>query len=305
MLPDLCHIAGGSVHTYGVLIAVGFLAGIVLATRQARREGLNADRVLDLGFWLMVSGLLGSRLLYVLTDLGHYVALCRGDGGPRSPGRAAWDCLTPLKLWEGGLTWYGGLIGALLVGAWFLRRRRMSFLRVADVMIPAVPIGHFFGRVGCFAAGCCFGKPAAGALGRPLGPGSLAFHDLWEAGLLPLGATATGPLHPTQLYEAAGELCIFAALLWLRPRKRFDGQLLLVYLFAYTVLRAVVEVFRGDASRRYVLELPTRAFNAAVGLPESALSFLSVSQALSLAVALAAAVMLVVLRRRRRAVTAA
>ena len=304
MFPDLLRLGGGTVHTYGVLIALGFLVGIVTATRQARREGPYAGAVLDLGFWVLVSGLAGARVLFVLTDLRHYVGECQGAGTPRSVGRAAWDCLSALKLWEGGLVWYGGLAAALAVGAWFVHRRRMGFLRTADLAMPSLALGHVFGRLGCFAAGCCFGKPASGAVGVAFGHRSLAFHDLWETGALPATATATARLHPTQLYEALGELLIALLLLLWRPRKRYDGQLLIVYLIAYALLRFVIEVFRGDASRRFVLDLPTHGLNALLGLPPDALSFLSVSQLLSVLVALAAALLLLVLRRRRGGVAA-
>jgi phosphatidylglycerol---prolipoprotein diacylglyceryl transferase len=299
MYPELVRLFGGGLHTYGVLIAVGFLLAVVLTARQAKREGTDPDRLLDLGFWLLLAGFVGARLLFVLTDLGYYVGSCRGTGQPRTTGQVVWDCSRALHVWEGGVVWYGGFLAALGVGVWILHRRRMKILRTADLIMPAVPLGHFFGRLGCFAAGCCYGKPTASAIGVAYGPKSLALSDL--ADVLPPGATTTMPLHPTQLYEAGGELLVFFWLLWLSRRRRFDGQVLLAYLFIYPLLRTVVEVFRGDAARRYVVALATRGLNGVLGLPPDAPSFLSVSQAISLLVAAGALALWLALRRRHAA----
>jgi len=302
MYPELVRLFGGGLHTYGVLIAVGFLLAVVMTARQARREGTDPDRLLDLGFWLLVSGFVGARILFILTDLGYYVGSCRGTGAARTAGQVVWDCTKALHVWEGGVVWYGGFLAALGVGVWILRRRRTKILRTADLIMPAVPLGHFFGRLGCFAAGCCYGKPTASAIGVAFGPKSLAVSDLADA--LTPGATATMPLHPTQLYEAGGELLIFFWLLWLGRRKRFDGQVLLAYLFIYPLLRTVVEVFRGDAARRYVVALATRGLNGLLGLPPDAPSFLSVSQLISLLVAAGALALWLALRRRHAAAAA-
>jgi phosphatidylglycerol:prolipoprotein diacylglycerol transferase len=299
MRPELVHLFGGALHTYGVLIALGFLLALVLTMRQARREGSDPDRLLDLAFWIMLAGFTGARVLFIITDLSFYVGACRGDGSPRTTGQAVWECTRALHVWEGGLVWYGGFLAALAVAVYVLHRRRMKILRTADLIIPVVALGHFFGRLGCFAAGCCFGKPTASAIGVAFGTKSLAFNDLLDA--LPAGATATMPLHPAQLYEAAGELAIFAWLLWVRRGKRFDGQVLLAYLLTYPVLRTIVEVFRGDAGRRFVWELPTPGLNRLLGLSPDALSFLSVSQFISLLVAAGALVLWLAIRRRRMA----
>lgn len=299
MYPQLLPLFGGGLHTYGVLIAIGFLLAVVMTARQAKREGTDPERLLDLAFWLLLAGFVGARLLFVLTDLGHYVGACRGTGAPRTTGQVLWDCTRALHVWEGGIVWYGGFLAALGVGVLILHRRRMKILRTADLIMPAVPLGHFFGRLGCFAGGCCYGKPTGSAIGVAFGPKSLAFNDLTDA--LPANATATMPLHPTQLYEAGGELLIFVWLLWLGRRKRFDGQVLLAYLFAYPVLRTLVEVFRGDASRRYVASLATRGLNGLLGLPVDAPSFLSVSQLISLLVAAGALALWLTLRRRNPA----
>ncbi len=296
----LFSIRSFALHTYGVLIALGFLVGIVLAAREARRVGQSQERMLDLCFWILVSGLVGSRILYILTNLSDYVATCREGIASGSRREMIWKCSAALHVWEGGLVYYGGFLGALLVVLWYVRRHKMPFLRNADVLAPSLAIGHFFGRLGCWAAGCCFGKVCQLSWGARFPPGSLAFDDLAGRGMVPPGAQVTPPLHPTQLYEAGGELIIFFVLLALRRRKRYDGQVLLGYLFLYPLLRMVVELFRGDAARKFLWQLATPRLNALLGLAPGQPVVLSTSQFLSLLVAGAALALLLALRGRHR-----
>ena len=296
MHPELVRIFGLHVQTYGLLTAVGFLAAFVITLRQARRQGLDPDRLLDLGLFILLAGFLGARLLFVLTDVQFYIETCRGGKAPRTLGEVLYDCTRALHIWEGGLVWYGGFLAALGVGVWVCRRRGLSPLRTADLIMPGVALGHVFGRLGCLAGGCCYGKPTSSALGISFGPASLAYQDLTDA-LEPL-PLATPRLHPTQLYEALGELLIGLGLLALGTRKRFHGHLLLTYLAAYPLLRTIIEIFRGDAARKYIVTLSTPRLNAALGLPESLPSFLSTSQCISLVVAAGAVALYVTLRRR-------
>jgi phosphatidylglycerol:prolipoprotein diacylglycerol transferase len=243
-------------HTYGLLIASAFLAGIWLAQREGRRRGQDPERIADLSFWILVAALVGSRVYFILVNWGDYFgdhALVATPFGriPRI-----------LAVWEGGLVFYGGFIGAALTALWYLRRHRMAFLPYADTLIPSVAFGHFLGRLGCFAAGCCWGEVAHGHLpwAARFPPASLAYQSFAsrphpEAFLAP-DRLATLPLHPVQLYEAFGELAIFLVLvLVVRPRKRFHGQVLAAWLLAYAVLRTVVELFRGDVERGVVAGL--------------------------------------------------
>ncbi len=242
-------------QTYGILVAAGFLAGILLAQREARRAGQDAERIGELAFWVLVSALAGSRLYFIAVNWRDYT------------GAHAWTKLgglplpRVLALWEGGLVFYGGFIAAALTGVVYLRRWHLPILPYADTVIPSVALGHFFGRLGCFAAGCCWGEacPAGLPWSVRFPPGSLAYETLAErpgASLLALGHATTLPLHPTQLYEAFGELGLFLVLvLVVRPRKRFDGQVLATWLAAYALLRATVEVFRGDVERGVVAGL--------------------------------------------------
>jgi len=241
-------------HTYGLLIAAAFLVGIWLSQREAARRGQDPERVADLAFWILVAALVGSRVYYIFLHVDDYFGA----------GRFLAD--TPigriprvLVIWEGGLVFYGGFIGAVLAGWIYLRSAGMPFLAVADTMIPQVALGHFLGRLGCFAAGCCWGHVMEGPWpwGASFPPESLAYQTFASrpdaAKYLAADHLHTLPLHPTQLYEAFGELAIFAILLFLvRPRKRFDGQVLAAYLLLYSVLRSVLELFRGDFDRGWL-----------------------------------------------------
>lgn len=238
------------VHSYGLLIASAFLVGIWLAQREGRRRGQDPEKIADLSFWILVAALVGSRVYFILVNLDDYFgahALVETPLGriPRL-----------LAIWEGGLVFYGGFIGAALAAFWFMRRARMAFLPHADTLIPSVAFGHFLGRLGCFAAGCCWGDVAHVHLpwAARFPPESLAYQTF--AGRAEPGAflaadrATTLPLHPVQLYEAFGELALFLVLVLLvRPRKSFHGQVLATWLLLYAVLRTVVELFRGDVER--------------------------------------------------------
>ncbi|HUL59770.1 MAG TPA: prolipoprotein diacylglyceryl transferase [Anaeromyxobacteraceae bacterium] len=239
------------VHTYGLLIATAFLAGAWLAQREGRRQGQDAERIADLAFWVLVAALVGSRVYFMLVNWRDYFT------------PASWLVATPfgriprvLAVWEGGLVFYGGFIGAALTAAWIMRRHGMRFLPYADTMIPSVALGHFLGRLGCFAAGCCWGDVCRSGVpwAVKFPEESLAYQTFAgranPGAFLAAAGHTTLPLHPTQLYEAFGELAIFAVLvLWVRPRKRFHGEVLATWLALYAVLRTVVELFRGDVER--------------------------------------------------------
>jgi phosphatidylglycerol:prolipoprotein diacylglycerol transferase len=236
-------------HTYGLLVASAFIVGAALAQREAAKVGLDPDRVADLSFWILASALVGAHLYYVLVNHEEFF-------GPdwltttRVVGR--W----PRFLLPAGMVFYGGFIGAVIGAFVYMRRHRMKFLPYADTLIPSVAFGHFMGRLGCFGAGCCWGEVAHTHLPwlAKFPRVSLAYQTFAgrahpEDFIAPDLAT-TLPLHPTQLYESFGELAIFLLLvLVVRPRKRFDGQVLAVWLLVYSVLRTVVEAFRGDVER--------------------------------------------------------
>ncbi len=208
------------IRLYGLMIGLGFIIGIFLAARQAKKEGVNPDRVLDLGVYMLLTAIVGSRLLFVLTDLKDFSA----------------NPLQAFALWKGGLVFYGGLLAAVPVGIWYLKKHSLPVWKTTDIMAPSIALGQAFGRLGCFSAGCCYGAPSSGLF-------SVIFTD--PRSLAPLGV----PLFPTQLTEAAGNLTIFLVLLLVRRFKKFDGQVFWSYVLFYAVLRFVIEFFRGDTIR--------------------------------------------------------
>lgn len=217
MFPVLLKIGPISIFTYGFLIAVGFLAGIYIATKEAKRAGEDHEKIMDLCFYILIAAILGSRLFYVATSPGIYLK----------------DPFEILKIWNGGLVFYGGFIAALVTGVIYLKVKNIPVWKTADIMAPSVALAHFFGRIGCFFAGCCYGKycdlPWAVTFSHP-------------DSLAPTGI----PLHPTQLYESLSNLAIFLFLFFFRKYKKYDGQIFWMYVLLYGITRNVIETFRAD-----------------------------------------------------------
>ena len=208
------------IRLYGLMIGLGFIIGVFLAARRAKKEGINPDRVMDLGVYVLLSAIVGSRILFVLTNLGAFAA----------------NPLDAFALWKGGLVFYGGLIAAVPIGIWYVKRHGLPVWQTADIVAPSIALAHAFGRLGCFFAGCCYGAPCNG-------PVCITYNDIHS--IAPQGV----PLFPTQLMESGGDLLIFAALIVLHRYKKFDGQVFWTYGLAYAVLRFIIEFFRGDEIR--------------------------------------------------------
>lgn len=208
------------IRMYGLMIGIGFLLGITLASRRAKKEGINPERILDMGVYILLSAIIGSRLLYVLINISEF----------RS------NPFDVFAIWKGGLVFFGGLLAAVPTGIWYVKRHSLPVWKTADIMAPYIALGHAFGRLGCFFAGCCYGAPCSGDF-------CVTFTD--PHSLAPLAV----PLYPTQLMEAGGEFLIFVTLTLLWRRRRFDGQIFWLYPLLYSVLRFVVEFYRGDAAR--------------------------------------------------------
>jgi phosphatidylglycerol---prolipoprotein diacylglyceryl transferase len=215
-----------TVYTYGVLVATGVVLGLLYARRQAARMGLPPRDVWNLGIYMIFSALIVSKLWLVVTNWDYYAA-------NRSE-------IFSVTLLQSGGTFYGGVLGAVLAILVYSRARGWPLLPVFDISAGALPLAHAIGRLGCFAAGCCFGKPIAL-------PWGVTFTDPDAARLAgtPLGV----PLHPTQLYEAGAEFLNFLLLVWLGGRQRFGGEILGTYFILYGTERGVIEFFRGDPGR--------------------------------------------------------
>jgi len=261
MYPELFRIGSFPINTYGVFLAIAFLAGILITVRLAERDGLPRERIYDLCLWMLLSSLIGSKILMLFTEPEY-----RDN---------AWALLSLDFLRSGGV-FYGGLLGAVVAGYFLMKRYQLPWWKTADACAPGIAIGSFFGRQGCFAAGCCWGEPT-----------SLP----WGVKFTELGHEITGVpidhyLHPTQLYESFAMLLVFVFLLWLHKRKQFDGQVLLVYALLYAIIRFAIEFVRDDP-RGDIFGLTT-------------LTGLSTSQMISLVVAVIALILLITRTRKSR-----
>jgi len=208
-------------HTYGVLVAVAFLSALWLAARLSRQAGLNADAVTNLGIYCALAAIGGAKLMMFLIDIPYYT---------QHPGE-----IFSLGTLQAGGVFYGGLIAALAVAVWYMRKTRLPGWKTADVFAPAIALGHGIGRLGCFSAGCCWGvechRPWAVTFTNPVA------HDL-------VGVPLHLPIHPTQLYEAFAEFAIFAFLYWRSRKPHGDGGIIGAYLMLYSTARFTVEFFR-------------------------------------------------------------
>ena len=269
MYPQLAEIFGQSIPAYFTFLVTGFGVATWLASRWAKQCGLDHEAMIDLGLFSLIAGVAGGRILHVLADgfFWDYVHLCTDPSlvewpiselecrdvegiwnaakGVCQP--AAADCFAWAAFWRGGLTYYGGLVSGTLFGLWFMRRERFPLLKAADGAGSVIPLGIFFGRMGCFFGGCCFGTTTGLPLGVRFPPWSPASREQFDAGLLAAPHLPSLPVHPAQLYEALGCLVLTAlCTLVLRPRKPFDGSIFLVFLGGYSILRFGLEYLRAD-----------------------------------------------------------
>lgn len=217
MFPDLFSVGPLTIHTYGVFVALGFIAGILVTVKLGKDQGLQPQQVMDMAFVIILWAIIGSRLLYILINFSYYRA----------------HPLDALKIWQGGLVFSGGLVAVAGAMAWYLRRHRLSFWATGDLWAPALALGQAVGRIGCFMAGCCYGKPTELPWGIVFShPHTLAPQNI--------------PLHPTQVYSSFGGFLIFVILIIIHAKRKFDGQVFVWYLILHSTARLLVERFRGD-----------------------------------------------------------
>ncbi len=253
MHPILFRLGNITFYAYGVFIAIGFVIGFWLALRRTREEGIPFEKLVELLFWVILSAIIGSRALFVLIHFEHY---------RNHPFQI-------LSLWEGGLVFYGGLLLAGAVSIVYLRWTRLPVWKMADLFSPSIALGIFFGRIGCFLAGCCYGKETSL-------PWGVTFSDPHSLARLHVS------LHPTQLYEAGVNLGIFLFLSWKWRRRAFEGQLFWLLLLLYSMFRFAIEFMRDDPRGFFFKET------------------LSTSQGISIFLALTSLFMLFYLKRAKR-----
>jgi phosphatidylglycerol:prolipoprotein diacylglycerol transferase len=269
--PDLFRLFGVAFPSYFVLLLSGFLFATAIGAAWAGRICESADVVVDLGLAMLLAGVAGARLLHVFADgyFMDYVHLCI------DPSRVDWpldkaeclsaaydgtwdaaklvchpkglDCFAWAKFWAGGLTYYGGLAAASITAWFLLRRDRFPFWKAADMAGFAIPLGLAFGRMGCLLAGCCFGATCDLPWAVSFPWRSAASEGQFKEHLLPTARMWSLPVHPTQVYESVASLAIAAVcLVWVHPRKRYDGQVFAVFLALYAVARFLLEFLRRD-----------------------------------------------------------
>ncbi|HEX4075326.1 MAG TPA: prolipoprotein diacylglyceryl transferase [Candidatus Acidoferrales bacterium] len=226
MHPVLFQFGGVTIYTYGVLAAVGFLLGLWWAYRQAPRAGLDPRVIWNLGVYGILIALLSSKIWYILSMWDYFIA------NPRD--------IFSLGTFQSAGTFYGGVVGGIVWVIFYTRLHKLPVLSVFDVCAAPVALGHSIGRVGCFVAGCCYGKPTSL-------PWAVTFTN-------PIASRISGTplnisLHPTQLYEAGAEFLNFLLLVWLGTRQRFSGQLIGAYFILYGLERGSIEFLRDDPGR--------------------------------------------------------
>ncbi len=263
MFPELFKIPylNFTFNTYGFLLALAFIIGLYVMARLAASDGLDKQKVYDLGLWVLAASLIGSKALMVITEWDVYYR--------DNPSQ-----IFTLDFFRSGGVFYGGFIGAVIASVIVVRIYKLPWWRTADAFAPGIAIGQAIGRLGCFSAGCCWGKPTTAWCGvhftekghEVTGVPTVVNHladpiqqNVWAERLG--GMLAPLHLHPTQLYEAGATLLIFFALLWLYRRRRFYGQIILAYALLYAVARFVIEFWRDDP-RGEIAGLSTSQFIA-------------------------------------------
>jgi len=275
MFPDLFKLPFTSftLNSYGLLLAIAFITGLFVMSRLAKRDGLPQERVYDLGLWVLASSLIGSKLLMIITEWDVYYR--------DHPGQ-----IFSLDFFRSGGVFYGGFVGALLASVIAMRIYKLPWWRTADAFAPGIAIGQAIGRLGCYSAGCCWGEPTTSALGVQFkergheitGVPTIVAHltdpvqrEVWANKLG--GLLAPLKLHPVQLYETGATFVIFLILLAVTGRRRFHGQVMLVYALLYAIARFTIEFWRDDP-RGEVGNLSTSQFIAVLLFISSLIAYI-------------------------------
>lgn len=221
MFPELIKIGDFSIHTYGVLVALGILSAYFISIYLAKKENLPINKIENLFIFITFGGIIGARIAYMLEHPQQMKSI-----------------IDYIAIWKGGIDWFGAFIGGALTAIFLIKIYKLNFWKLSDIAGVAIPLGHFFGRIGCTCAGCCHGKPVSDdsifkefAIKFPDNPNTVAPPNI--------------PLYPTQPAEALGNLAIFGLLFFLYKYKRFDGQVFSIYLILYGILRFLLEFWRG------------------------------------------------------------
>lgn len=230
MHPELFHVGPVTLRSYGVLMAVAFVAGTFLALREARRLGLDEDKVVNVILVTLIASVFGARMLYVLEHLSEF--------------RREWTSV--LALWQGGLTLYGGIAAGTFAGLVAAKRMGLPVWITADALTPALALGTFFGRVGCFLNGCCYGRPTSLPWGVVFPTGSFATLEY-----------GSQPVHPSQLYNAAAGLFLFVLFQALRGRFKVPGVMFWSFIVLFALFRIPLDLTRTYETEAVLLRIGT------------------------------------------------
>ncbi|TES92916.1 MAG: prolipoprotein diacylglyceryl transferase [Candidatus Cloacimonadota bacterium] len=229
MFRTLFHIGSFEIHTYGMMQAIAFFTAIFIATRRAKKEGVDPNIIFDFAIWFLVSLVIGARLWYVIEHIREYSA----------------NPFDIFKIWEGGLVFYGGFVGGLFGGLLFLRIRKLSFTKIGDILAPSLAISVSIGRIGCFLNGCCYGRISERyGISFPSRGFPPAYADQLKQNLIKPGAAESLPVIPTQLFAVLDNLIIFTILIFLSRRKPFQGFLIWLFFGLYGLHRFIIDFFR-------------------------------------------------------------
>ncbi|MBL7197817.1 MAG: prolipoprotein diacylglyceryl transferase [Candidatus Omnitrophica bacterium] len=216
MHPVLFKIGPITIYTYGFMVFLGIIVGLYFALKEAKKQDIDTNKIIDLFFWIIIWGFIGARIIYIFTEWHYFLKF-------------------PLRVFfaREGFVFYGGFISAFLFAIWYIKKRNLKLWETADILAPSIAIGHAIGRLGCFFYGCCYGKPTNSWIGIIFPPES------------PAGQSGV-PLIPTQLISSAVLFVIFCVLLIKKKHKKFQGEIFWIYVFLYAVARFIIEFFRGD-----------------------------------------------------------
>jgi phosphatidylglycerol:prolipoprotein diacylglycerol transferase len=267
MFPVLLKIGPLTIHTYGFMMAVGVALGLWFIYVQAKKAGLDANKIMDAAFYTIIVSLIGAKLILFLSNISYYFSY------PKEL----------FSLARSGGVFQGGLTFGVLFALWYFHRKKIPTWKTADLIVPALAMGHGFGRIGCFSAGCCYGTECAA-------PWAVVFKNQYAAQLT--GVHLDTPMHPVQLYEAVLNFLNFGILFLILKKKKFDGQVFGFYIINYSIIRFFTEYFRGDHEDKVYFIRGSSAFSS-----------LSLPQLFCVLGLIAGAVFLVVLKRRKSAVS--
>jgi phosphatidylglycerol:prolipoprotein diacylglycerol transferase len=224
-------------HAYTVATAIAFLVGVLSAVRENYKQEKPFPVTPAGGVWIFFGALLGAKIYWYLQ---YGLTWVDNDGNP-------YQWYRVFFLWEGGQVFFGGLIGGIIGGVSYIKYKRVPFLKMGDIGLPFLPLGHSIARLGCFFNGCCWGYPTDGPTGVQFPKFSLAWRQQVEQGLITRSAEHSLPVHPTQLYESFGLFCIFLIMRYAYKHKKYDGSVMLLYPLLYGILRFTDESFRGES----------------------------------------------------------